>query len=265
MAVESGAQELDCRFLEVLSPRFAPGTHEALHTHPHQGQLKWASEGVVSVPTPLGVWVVPPGLAVWIPPGTLHGGVTVGAVSIVNVLVTTSKCGGWPDVCCCFKVSPLLREALIAAAALRSGYGKFSREDDECLVALLSRQLADTTIAPVQLPLEMKGLLGILYRALWDNPKSRSSLSVWAELVGLSARGLSDLVLRRTGMSFGTLRTRIRLVRALEVLAQGKDVAHAAQSVGYRSPSAFVQMFRRQLGTTPGRYFVSPTGQKTPE
>jgi len=43
-----------------------------------------------------------------------------------------------------------------------------------------------------------------------------------------------------------------------ERLAAGASVTEAAFDLGYDSPSAFVTMFRRALGTTPGRYFARP-------
>lgn len=45
-------------------------------------------------------------------------------------------------------------------------------------------------------------------------------------------------------------------MRALELLAQRKSVTDVALSLGYGSVSAFVNRFRRHLGTTPARYFA---------
>jgi AraC-like DNA-binding protein len=60
------------------------------------------------------------------------------------------------------------------------------------------------------------------------------------------------------GLSFGKWRQQVRLLRALERLAAGAAVTEVAFDLGYDSPSAFVTMFRRALGTTPGRYFARP-------
>jgi methylphosphotriester-DNA--protein-cysteine methyltransferase len=45
------------------------------------------------------------------------------------------------------------------------------------------------------------------------------------------------------------------LFAALEMLAQSKSVTEVAIAVGYDSVSAFIEMFRTMLGTTPQRYF----------
>ncbi|MEO1277770.1 MAG: AraC family transcriptional regulator, partial [Planctomycetota bacterium] len=59
----------------------------------------------------------------------------------------------------------------------------------------------------------------------------------------------------QTGMAFGRWRTRARLIAALQRLAQGEPVGLVASHVGYERVSAFIAMFKRELGQTPGRYF----------
>ena len=55
-------------------------------------------------------------------------------------------------------------------------------------------------------------------------------------------------------MTFGKWRQQLRLLRAMELLASGEKVTAAAAEAGYNSTSAFISMFRKQLGTTPTRY-----------
>jgi AraC-like DNA-binding protein len=52
-------------------------------------------------------------------------------------------------------------------------------------------------------------------------------------------------------MSFESWRCQVRLMRAIELLVGGCPVKEVAFEVGYRQPSAFGEMFRRTLGTTP--------------
>jgi AraC-like DNA-binding protein len=56
-------------------------------------------------------------------------------------------------------------------------------------------------------------------------------------------------------MTFGKWRQQLRLLQAMRLLAAGRPVTAVALEVGYDSPSAFIAMFRRTLGTTPYRYF----------
>ena len=57
------------------------------------------------------------------------------------------------------------------------------------------------------------------------------------------------------GMTFGRWRQQARLFAAIEMLVEGKSVTEAAVAVGYDSVSAFIQMFRTMLGSTPQAYF----------
>lgn len=41
----------------------------------------------------------------------------------------------------------------------------------------------------------------------------------------------------------------------MRFLADGAKVTHAALESGYSTPSAFISIFRKALGTTPGSYF----------
>jgi AraC-like DNA-binding protein len=52
-------------------------------------------------------------------------------------------------------------------------------------------------------------------------------------------------------MPFAKWRQQLRLVHALQLLASGEQVTVAAMESGYASTSAFISMFRKQLGTTP--------------
>ena len=62
-------------------------------------------------------------------------------------------------------------------------------------------------------------------------------------------------------MSLGKWRQQLRLLKSLQLLAAGEKISHAALEAGYGTPSAFIAMFRKTLGTTPRRYFASGSGQ----
>jgi AraC-like DNA-binding protein len=73
--------------------------------------------------------------------------------------------------------------------------------------------------------------------------------------VGASERTLSRLFHKETGMSFQQWRKQLLLHEAIDLLGKGESVLNVALELGYSSPSAFVAMFRKALGTTPARYF----------
>jgi AraC-like DNA-binding protein len=58
-------------------------------------------------------------------------------------------------------------------------------------------------------------------------------------------------------MAFRKWRERLRLLRALRLLAANEPVTNVALDLGYASTSAFIAMFKRAFGTTPRRYFTA--------
>ncbi|MEH9786279.1 helix-turn-helix domain-containing protein, partial [Klebsiella sp. 104352] len=47
------------------------------------------------------------------------------------------------------------------------------------------------------------------------------------------------------------------LILALQLLIRGQTVQQTAQALGYDSTTAFITMFKKGLGQTPGRYHGS--------
>jgi AraC-like DNA-binding protein len=48
----------------------------------------------------------------------------------------------------------------------------------------------------------------------------------------------------------------------MQLLAEGAKVTHAALESGYSTPSAFINMFRKALATTPALYFKTDAKDK---
>ena len=74
---------------------------------------------------------------------------------------------------------------------------------------------------------------------------------MWA---GIAPRTLTRRFVAETGFSFTEWRQRVRLLKALEMLAAGKSVTTISLDLGYGNVSAFIALFRRTFGVTPGRY-----------
>jgi AraC-like DNA-binding protein len=55
-------------------------------------------------------------------------------------------------------------------------------------------------------------------------------------------------------MTFPQWRTQLRLFHALKMLASGASVTVTAHACGWSSTSAFIDVFRRAFGVTPGAY-----------
>jgi AraC-like DNA-binding protein len=121
---------------------------------------------------------------------------------------------------------------------------------------LILDEIRQLPVAPLHLPEPADGRLRSITTALRTDPTDDRTLDTWARAVGASTRTLARLFLAETGMTFRQWQRQARLLAGLVRLAAGQPVTVVALEVGYESPSAFIAMFKRALGTTPGQYFA---------
>jgi len=226
----------------------------ASHVHEWH-QLIYASEGVMWVHTAAGDWVVPPNRAVWVPAGVEHGIELTGEVLVQTIYVATDISGDMPRQCCAVNVSPLLRELIVHTVKL--GSLDQSEPAHARLIGFLVDQLSVLPAIPLQLPLPRDIRARRAVDLLRAHPDDAGLIKSVARRVATSARTLERIFQEETGMTFGRWRQQLRLLQAMRLLAAGRPVTAVALEVGYESPSAFIAMFKRTLGTTPHRYFVS--------
>ena len=92
--------------------------------------------------------------------------------------------------------------------------------------------------------------------AIWIPPGVEHCISFagnWARRVAMSERSLARLIVAETGMSSGRWRQQLNIILALQWMAKGTSVRQVASALGYESVGSFVTMFRKALGTSPGR------------
>ncbi|SQC94136.1 Methylphosphotriester-DNA--protein-cysteine S-methyltransferase [Cedecea neteri] len=92
------------------------------------------------------------------------------------------------------------------------------------------------------------------------NLKQKKTLAQWADDMAMSERNLARLVVKETGLSFLRWRQQMQLIVALRYLISGMTVQNVAELLGYDSTTAFITMFKKALGTTPGRYLSTLAG-----
>ena len=236
----------------ALAVSFPNGHRIPRHRH-RSAQLVLAVTGVMTVTTRDGTWVVPPLRAVFVPAGVVHAIRMTGAVAMRTVYVARPLADALPDACCVVSVTPLLRELVVRAAGFPKRWAVDSSEAR--VAALIVDEIRAARVAPLQLrsPRDARALR--VTRALEANPGDARSLAQWAKSAGASPRTLARVFQSETGLSFGAWRQQLRLLRALERIGSGDAVTAVALELGYESPSAFIAMFRKALGVSPGRYF----------
>jgi AraC-like DNA-binding protein len=108
----------------------------------------------------------------------------------------------------------------------------------------------------LDLPASSHPKIAAITAALMAEPSDRRTLVDWATHVAMSERSLKRLMVQETGLTFGRWRRQLHLVIALRELASGATVQRVSSDLGYESPTAFIVMFKKALGTTPTRYFA---------
>ncbi len=229
---------------------FPAGHDTGWHRHP-RGQLVHALTGTLTCETVDGTWVVPPDRAVWVPPGRRHRLTAHGPVAVRLLYLRDDLWDGGPH-CRVLAAGPLLR-ALVLACCQPAPRSAAARAAEARRIAVLLDELAMAPAAGLHLAPGHDPRLRRLTAALLAEPGDGRDLAAWGRAVGASQRTLARLFPAETGLTFTAWRWRARLLRALALLAAGWPVTQVALDLGYAGPSAFIQAFRRELGTTPGR------------
>ena len=230
---------------------YEAGDTTGMHSH-DRAQLVHGESGAMSVRTERGAWLVPPGFAVWVPATMEHQVFAITTLRMATLYVHADTPVPVPVDCAVVSVSTLARELILRTVALPDAYPDDGPETR--LISVLRDELMTLEPAPLHLPLPVDHRARAVADRLIEVPADARELKDWGKTVGASGRTLARLFNTETGLSFGRWRQRRRLLAALERLAAGSQVTSVAFDLGYRNPSAFIAMFRRELGATPGRY-----------
>jgi AraC-like DNA-binding protein len=234
-----------------VSANLADGHYISEHSHP-EDQLLFASTGVMTVRTAEGIWVVPPLRAVWIPANTPHSVSISGQVSMRTLYLLPKLRDTAFGKCLVMDVSPLLRELILHACA----FGRLRKRSpkERRIIEFVIDQLKAVERVCLQLPYPRDTRALRVVNALTADPGDGRTLEALCRACGGSKRTIQRLFLEETGMTFGRWRQQLRLLHGLRRLAHGDKVSSSALSAGYRSTSAFISVFRKQLAATPMRY-----------
>ncbi len=224
-----------------------------LHRH-RKGQVVLVQNGALSCEVEGGLWIVPPRSAVWIPGGALHSIKVSGTLEGYGAFIDPEFSVGLPTRCCAVSVTPLLRELLTRAAHLPILYEESGV--NARLIAVLLDELAAAEVEHLHLPMPSDTRLRRIVEEMIAAPADRGTIDLWAKRGGLSERTLARVIRRETGMSFGRWRQQLSIMLAVKWLAGGASIQRVADDLGYESVPSFVTMFRKALGTSPGRYMA---------
>jgi AraC-like DNA-binding protein len=227
----------------------AAGEHIDAHRHDDH-QIVYAGSGVLAVTTDAGTWFAPGNRAIWVPAGAVHAHRAGGHIDLHLVGLPADDNPLGLDAPTVLAVGPLLRELIVA-------YTRAPDDDSperHRLLAVLRDQLRASPQQPLHLPTATDPRLAAVCAVLHADPADPRTLAALGTATGASERTLSRLFRSEFGMTFPQWRTQSRLYHALRMLADGAPVTTVAHRCGWSSTSAFIEVFRRSFGHTPGTH-----------
>ncbi len=224
---------------------------ESIDAHRHdEHQILYAGSGVLAITTDAGTWFAPGTRAIWVPAGTVHAHRAHGRLDLhmLGLPPTDNPLG--LDAPTVLVVGPLLRELIRA-------YTREPHEDGperRRLRVVLLDQLRVSPQKPVHLPEPTDPRLVAVCSTLRPDPADNRTQAALGAAAGVGERTLTRLFRADLGMTFPQWRTQLRLYHALRMLADGAAVTTVAHHCGWSSTSAFIDVFRRAYGHTPGTH-----------
>jgi AraC-like DNA-binding protein len=245
--------------ISTLAYEYPVGFNVAEHAH-GSDQLIYGTRGVMEVAADRSLWLIPPQFAVWIPAHTIHKIRMPGAVSMRTLYLRRGLASRLPRTCAVFHVKALLRELIVEA--VRIGNLRSRNHLHRTIRDLIVHGLHHASPGPtfVSLPEDSRAL-AVAQATMADLAAGRS-LSELCTDSGASVRTIERAFRRDVGTSFELWRRQARLMKAVELLVAGHSVKEVAYDVGYRRTSAFVEMFRQTMGTTPKIWTSTQLGER---
>jgi len=237
--------------ITVINRSLTGGTIVKKHHHTW-GQFIYANNGVLAVVCENSRYVVPSQQGVWMPPERWHEVSALNDVELTSFYFETSLLTRLPVSCKVLNMTPFT-QTLISEAKLIPNIFSWACSDGRLLRLILDR-IAISEEVDLQLPYPTdKRLRLILDKILADN-SVRKNIKQWGLEVGASARTLSRLFKKETGMTYSEWKQRLSTQLAIRQLYDGVNVSEISLNLGYESVSAFIYMFKKCTGATPNSY-----------
>lgn len=221
----------------------------AEHSH-NWNQLVWSISGALTVNADGRSVVISPEQAVWLPTGTKHSVGSLMGAEFRSLWVAEDASQGMTSGTTVIHVFPLLRALIVEAASLK----KEDRHYAARVTTLILDQLRRATPIAGALPWPSHPALLALCESLYADPANPRHTDKWGVEIGMSPRTLTRRFESETGMSLRTWRQRLRLFKAIELLGSELPITEIALRLGYSSASAFIFMFRSEMGVSPLQY-----------
>ncbi len=218
---------------------------------PHQheaGQLFILQSGLISIYSERRRHLLPSACLAWVPPWVKHGAEVHQPVLAQRWYIEATWARRYlPATVKIIRVTDFLAQLMTQLSDLHQQADRAYQIYLHCLADQLQRQPG----LGLSLAMPSQPRLLALCQYCITSPQHKLSLDQMAEMACMSRRSLSRHFLQQTGSNLGLWLQQMRLIHAMEKLAQGHSVTTIALELGYQSLSAFIKQFRRHLGVSP--------------
>lgn len=222
--------------------------------HHIEGQLLFATRGVMLVETEGNRWVIPPQRALWLPPLQIHCYNLLSHTDLRAIYFSRSLIAECPNFTKSNHVHVITATALVKELIAGLFDADYSGPSQRKMALLILEILSEATPLATELPVPNDERLFCATRELLVSHRWEASLSDLAFIANMSERTFSRLFIKDTGFSFRTWKQRARICASLDLLANGLSVKQVAYQLGFSCPAAFTAAFRSLLHSTPRNF-----------
>ena len=215
------------------------------------GEFVYAFNGVMEVNIEQINYITPPPYGIWLPPHLHHSGLNRTSVSHATLYIHESLCEKMPSQAGILLSSPLVNAIL---QHLKQHTMDETNPEYLRLLQVLLDQLQHANLIGSYLPHTQHTALKELLDFLHAHPADNSTLQVLAQQINMTERTLARLSLKELSMSLHEWRQRLKVIKAMSMLSDGKTVENIALDLGYANSSAFITMFKRWMQVTPDQF-----------
>lgn len=225
------------------------GVHDSGMQRHLRHQLLFSAAGSITIELDNTLCLLPPRRAAWIPAGTVHRAIMTGTMAYRSLYFScTLPLSTLPLQI--VEVNPLFFEVIERMAFWQWG---MPAEQQSSLITVFCEEIknAQRENWTLRFPSDSRLITWLDKVRKGELPPRLGQL---VQKVGACERTISRIFIRETGMSYQSWRQQWRLLKAMEMLCDGRSLSQVAQQLDFVSDSAFIVFFRQYTGTTPTRY-----------
>lgn len=217
--------------------------------------MVYGIEGLFQLDTDEATWRLPPSRVAWIPAGHHVTASTIKPVRCISIFFETDFAAFAPAGCQVFSATLLVREMIKHSLRWSGDRKPDNLNADRFFLTLIDlcheqMQISDLFTLPKARSPEIKRVL----QYTTENLSTDLNLEDVANLISVSPRTLTRHLQVEIHMTWGQYLKQLRMLKAMDYLAEGMTVTETALEVGYGNISAFSTAFSNFTELTPTQY-----------